>query len=71
MTVKQTYCDYDTSRGFAPSEGLGCFKGKIARKVTIIYNNMEQDVLHLCSSCYRRLRVLALRQGYEIESEEV
>ena len=69
--IKQTYCDYDTSRGFAPSEGLGCFKGKVARKVTLFYGGIEHDIFYLCPSCYRRLRVLALRQGYTFKSEEV
>jgi len=67
MTVKQTYCDYDTSRGFAPSEGLGCFKGKVVRKV--IFDSSEP--FYLCSACDQNLRKIAMKHGWKIRSEEV
>ena len=70
MTVKQTYCDYDMSRGSHYPEGLGCFKGKVTHKTTLIYNNEDQVIFFLCSSCHRILRDLAIKQGYEIKSTE-
>jgi hypothetical protein len=67
MTV---YCDYDTSRGFSPSEGLGCFKGIAKHKVVITYSpSTETDTLKLCDECLKRLRHLARKQKYKIKTE--
>ena len=71
MTVKQTYCDYDTSRGFHSNTGLGCFKGKVVRKVIFGTDSSEENTFYLCSACDRSLRKIAIDQGWKIRSEEV
>jgi len=64
------YCDYDTSRGYSPSEGLGCFKGIAKHKVVITYSpSTETDTLKLCDECLKRLRHLARKQKYKIKTE--
>lgn len=65
------FCDYDTSRGFCWTEGLGCFKGVATRKVEVVYNEVEKDSLNLCEDCYKRLRVLVRRQGYKLVSNKI
>lgn len=65
-------CDYDTSRGFCASEGLGCFKNEATHKVTVTYTpSTEIDVLKLCGSCLRTLKRLCRKQGYRIKAEKL
>ena len=65
------FCDYDTSRGFCPTEGLGCFKGIATYKVLITYNEVESDTLHLCQSCHDQLKSLVRKQYYKFASERI
>lgn len=65
------FCDYDTSRGFCATEGLGCFKGIAKYRVRVTYNEVEKDTLNLCQGCYDRLKVLVRRQGYRLTSERI
>ena len=65
------FCDYDTSRGFCPTDGLGCFKGIATRQVQVTYNEVEKDSLNLCESCYKQLKVSVRRQGYKLTSERL
>lgn len=63
------YCNYDTSQGYSPSEGLGCFKGIAKHKVVITYfPSTETDTLKLCDDCLKRLRHLARKQKYRIRT---
>lgn len=62
-------CDYDTSRGYCMSEGLGCYKGVASWRAEVIYNEVDKDVLFLCDECYKRLKTLIRRQGYKIKAK--
>lgn len=65
--METTTCDYDTSRGFLASEGLGCFNGIPTHEVEITYYpGTKPDVLLLCDDCFNRVRTLARRHGYKV-----
>ena len=62
-------CDYDTSKGYCASEGLGCHKGVASWRVVVIYNEVDNDVLFLCDKCFKRLKPLVKRRGYKIKAK--
>ena len=58
-------CDNDSSMG----AGIGvsqCFKGEATVTLTIEYNDIEKDVLHLCPDCARYVTKDARKHGYKV-----
>mgnify|MGYP001565500675 CR=1 FL=1 len=66
-------CACDVSYGAMAYDGLGCFKGKVTREVTIIYNDgcYGKETHNVCEACYKRLVHCVRRDGYKLTSKKI
>jgi len=60
--MKKLHCDFDTRFG-APSQP-NCFAGKPEFEVTVIYNEVDKDVLTVCKDCKDYIEKDAEKHGY-------
>ena len=44
-----------------------CWDNDAEYSAKVIYNEVESDILYLCSTCAEALRMSARRQGYDFE----
>jgi len=60
-------CDNDSSMGRAIlGGGGGCFKGKVAKEVTVDHGYGDISQLHLCNSCAVKIVASAKRSGNKV-----
>ena len=59
-------CAFDVSEGNNAYDGLGCFKGKVTREVTIIYSHAETETHYICEECFKRLKQCVRKDGYRL-----
>ncbi len=48
-----------------------CFRDEATRQVTIEYNDVEKNVLHLCESCARRIKNDAMARHYKVRTKRI
>ena len=48
-----------------------CVSGEVTREVTIEYNEVEKDILHLCNYCTNNVRNDARRHGYKVSTRKI
>lgn len=48
-----------------------CWKGKVTKRVTVTYNEVESDTLHLCVECAGYVSKDARRHGYKVRKEGI
>ena len=64
-------CVFDTSYGACSYDGLGCYKGRVTRTITIRYNDLEEETHTVCEACYKRLVHCVRRDGYKLKSKKI
>ena len=45
-----------------------CYNGVAVRTITVSYNEVEEDTLHLCQECAKVISRDARRHGYRVSS---
>lgn len=58
-------CDNDSSMGHRVIYPQ-CFKGKVTKRVTIQYNEVESDTLDLCDDCTKNVAEDARHRRYKV-----
>lgn len=63
-------CDNDGSTGHYIINPQ-CFQGKATLEVTVKYNDVESDVLNLCSDCAGYVKKDARRHGCKVSTRRI
>ena len=64
------YCQ-NSSDGISKIGVSQCYKGEQEVKLTVIYNDVEEDTLRLCKECADRVEKDAKKHDYEVERRRI
>lgn len=68
---RRNLCDNSQHKHGGPKLNPECGYNSINEEVRIEYNDVEEDILHLCGDCSKRVEKDAEKYGYTIHREKV